>query len=278
MISLPPAFELIPKLLLILDEPDADCDELVDVIRVDAGLTTQVVRMANAAAFAHSYRSETLRDAAIRLGIREIVRITTRTIASPFLRDGSKNLDLWTHSIAVAVACREISLVVDRDTEIAFTAGLLHDLGKIVFAQKHGMKYTDVVETCLRTQAVVHDAERARFGCDHAQAGAALLDEWNFPESLVNALCWHHAPGKISDADRVMPAIAHVGNALAYRLGHGFGSAPEAALPDPAALEVLGISPFDVTNLEEATLVAFDREREAISRIGTARLKLENQT
>jgi putative nucleotidyltransferase with HDIG domain len=276
MNSLPPAFELIPKLLLILDEPDADCDELVDVIRVDAALTTQVVRSANSAAVAYSYRSETLRDATMRLGIREIVRITMRTIAAPVLAEGNRQPDLWGQSIAVAVACREIAALVDGDRVVAFTAGLLHDLGKIVLARKHGAKYGELVERCKQNHRVIYEAERAVFGSDHAEAGAMLLAEWNFPERMVNALRWHHEPAKCASADQMMPAIANVGNTLAYRLGHSHGCPPETAHPDCAALEILGLSQFDVSNLEEATTIAFHQERESINQIGTRRAALEH--
>src|SRR5258706_15536746 len=80
---LPPAFELIPRLLVLLDDPEVNSDTLANIIHADAGLTTNVLHAANNAAFAGSCRTESLPQAIIRLGLREIYRLITTIITSP---------------------------------------------------------------------------------------------------------------------------------------------------------------------------------------------------
>lgn len=107
---LPPAFELVPRLLLLLDDPEADPESLAELIRVDAGLTADVLRIANTAYFGRSERSATLQHAILRLGLNEVYRIVMKVVTSPILAishdSALAKLGLWTHSLAVAVAAK----------------------------------------------------------------------------------------------------------------------------------------------------------------------------
>src|SRR5437763_296065 len=137
---LPPSFEMIPRLLLLLDDENTDSEALATIIRVDAGLTADILHVSNAAAFRGGRAIETLEEAIIRLGLRELYRAVMRVIASPVLNSGQEmgleRLNLWSHSLACALAAQTIATQTGyEDPEVAFTAGLLHDLGKMVLAQ-----------------------------------------------------------------------------------------------------------------------------------------------
>ena len=223
---LPPAFELLPRLLLLLSEEDSDCEALAHLIRLDAGLTADLVRASNSAIYGGRYRSVTVQDAIIRLGMREVFKIAVKLIASPALEGVYSGpiarLDLWQHSLAVAVGSQVIASRTNYDTEVAFTAGLLHDIGKTVLAQKHGAIYIHLLDECKLDNRAIREAEVRRFNADHASIGADLLEEWNFPEKIVNSLRDHHDQMFNRGSDR-LTAITNVANSLAYRLGFGCG-------------------------------------------------------
>jgi hypothetical protein len=130
---------------------DADSEGLVDLIRVDAGLTADILHVANSAPYSRGSRVETLTEAVNRVGSREIYRIITNIIASPVLANseqrGFARLDLWKHSLSAAVAAQALAMHLPNvEPEVAFTAGLLHDIGKVVLAQAVGPDYVAIME------------------------------------------------------------------------------------------------------------------------------------
>src|SRR5687768_3794825 len=150
-VFLPPSFELIPRLLLHLDNAQgADAEELAAVVRADTALSADVLRIANSVYFSGGYRVETVRDAILRMGLREVYRIVMRVVASPVFQASQKTsmprVELWKHSFAAAVAAHLLAGRAGEDPEVAFTTALLHDLGKLVLAQAHGRKYTALIE------------------------------------------------------------------------------------------------------------------------------------
>src|SRR5690349_3873186 len=109
---LPPAFQLVPRLLLLLDESEnASSDDLADLIRVDAGLTADLLGVCNSAYFGASTRVETVHEAIFRLGLREIYRVLLKVISMPLMTSpqpeyGLDEANLWNHSLAVATAAK----------------------------------------------------------------------------------------------------------------------------------------------------------------------------
>jgi putative nucleotidyltransferase with HDIG domain len=264
---LPPAFELVPRLLLLLDDPEADPESLAELIRVDAGLTADVLRIANTAYFGRSERSETLQHAILRLGLNEVYRIVMKVVTSPVLAishdPALAKLGLWTHSLAVAVAAEVIARRVQEDTQVAFTTGLLHDLGKTVLAQKYGSDYTALIDRCTAEGQPVWKAEHSAFRNDHAHIGAGLLKHWNFPDKIVIGITCHHQPLRCARPYRNLAALINVANTVAYRIGQGYGCPVETANPDPASIYSIGLGNQDLEGVEEETIHALRREREA---------------
>lgn len=245
---LPPAFELVPRLLLLMDDEETGTEALAKIIRVDAGLTADVLRIANTAHFAGSYRSETLQQAVLRLGLTEIYRIVIKVIVSPVLASANDpalaRLGLWTHSLAVAVAAEVIAKRIKEEPQVAFTTGLLHDLGKTILAQKYGTHYNTLVDRCTAESQPIWKAELSMFRNDHANVGAGLLKHWNFPERIVTAIACHHEPLRSAQSDRPLAALTNVANTVAYRIGHGYGCPVEVADPELAAFLCYDSVPF----------------------------------
>lgn len=262
---LPPAFEIIPRLLLLLDDPDVNSEELADVIRVDPGLTADLLQTANSAYAAGGVRVETLRDALVRLGLREVYRIVMKIVASPVLM-GSENkllhrLDLWKHSLATAIGAQLLARQSDiEDTEVAFTAGLLHDLGKVMLAHQFGDDYAKVVEH-LNTDgpSALVLMEQAAFQTNHAAVGASLLQSWNFPETILNSIRYHHEPHRAPHPEQA--ALIYAANVVAYRIDEGYGYPPYATDPDPATLQSIKMDFEKLQEFEGTVRAGLEKER-----------------
>ncbi len=201
-----------------LQDPNANMGEVVQIINYDPGMTSNILKLANSSYFGCSHAISTLRDAIVRLGVKKTFQLVTAAVASAAIRTKIRgyvmNSDqLWDHSIAVAVAAENLADSLNLEGEkIAFTAGLLHDLGKVVIG-KHliDKKVRKEFQTAVAASSLLVSAELELLGIDHAEAGGLLLQEWNIPESLVNAVRWHHDPAQSEAPDA---AIIHIADAL----------------------------------------------------------------
>ena len=263
---LPPAFELIPRLLLLLDDPDVNSDAIADVIRLDPGITADLLHASNSAFSGGSARIETVRDALLQLGLRQVCRIVLRIIISPVLSDprheAVQRLDLWKHSLACAIGAQLIARKArSTDPELAFTTGLLHDIGKIRLALTYGHDYLALVEQAKRENEALFLLERESLQNDHAQAGGRLLQEWNFPESIAAAIEAHHDPARSRPQAGSLAAIAAVANILAYRISHGYGFPPYAVDPEPALLAEVSLESDSLPDLGAELEQALEQEQ-----------------
>ncbi len=264
---LPPAFQLLPRLLLLLDDPEVNSEELVRVIRVDPGLSADVLRVSNSAALAGECPVETLQEAVVRLGLREVYHVTMKVIASPVLLSPGppempSGFDLWTHSLATATAAELLALERREDAEIVFTAGLLHDIGKAVMAERLGREYGELIDRARTDRIPCFEAEQKAYGIDHAALGARLLKRWNFPDRIIAAVQHHHNPTAARGHDRTA-AFIHAANIIAHRIGVGFDLPDYVTFPDPASFALIDLEPEHLEALEAATLEKFKQEQAA---------------
>ena len=111
------------------------------------------------------------------------------------------------------------------------------------------------------TSTPLHSAERAAYKTDHAEVGAKLLKHWNFPEGIIAAIAWHHAPDRAGRNHSTIAAIVYAANVLAYRVGTGYGFPPYAGSPDLAALRGIGLRLQELFDYEGDVRDALERER-----------------
>lgn len=266
---LPPAFELIPRLLVLLDDAETNSDTLAEIIRADAGLTTDILRAANSSIHAGSCKTESLQQAIVRLGLREIYRLLTTIITSPGIMNldafGFQRVDLWQHSVACGTAAQILARnFSDQDPEVAYTAALLHDIGKLVMAQVAKADYLAVIDACEAANRPHFRAELQSFECEHATIGSMLLKRWRFPDNIVAAVKFHHSPTQAPDEAKRLASLIVASNILAYRLGLGTGYPDYAIQPAPDLLEPLGIEFSDLAEYENEILTTFRREQDRL--------------
>jgi putative nucleotidyltransferase with HDIG domain len=263
---LPAAFELIPRLLLLLDDPEADCDAMADIIRIDPGLTANVFRIANSARCGANRKAASLTEAILRLGMREVYRLVIHIVTSPALKMPDAftfgRIDLWRHSLAAATAAQVLARHAGvEDPEVVFTTGLLHDIGKTVLSRLAEKEYSELLQICAETNGSVQAAESEAFLTDHTEVAGRLLRAWKIPERMVAAVAGHHSPAKVSSENRALAALVYVGNVMAYRIGQGNGFPIYAVTPNRAALELVGLEGQDLSQFEEEIVEMLNREQ-----------------
>jgi putative nucleotidyltransferase with HDIG domain len=266
---LPATFELLPRLLLLLEEPEPDFERLGELIRIDPALTADILRLSNSAIVGGARRNESLSEAMSRLGLREVYRIVTEIVTAPLFKSVAaapyQPIDLWRHSLATAVASQVLARhLTPEDPEVAFTAGLLHDIGKSLFSRVARADYQQLLQLCADQNMDVYAAELDEFGVDHAHIGARLLRAWKFSERIAAAIEAHHAPLEAKRGYGELAAIIYAANILAYRIGEGNGYPSYMASPDENVLAAIQLSPADLAAYEDEVAEMLRRERERL--------------
>jgi putative nucleotidyltransferase with HDIG domain len=259
--------------LKVLRDPNANMGEVVQIINYDPGLTSNILKLANSSYFGCARTIASLREAIVRLGSGTIFKIITASMASAVLNRELKGYDLkagelWDHSVAVAVASENMSELLSLDTsKVAFTAGLLHDVGKIIlcdFVQKHSAE----IHAALENPDTGFDmAEKAALGFSHADIGGQLLQDWNIPDILVEPVKWHHNPA-MCPLDN-LPSVIHVCDWLCLENHIGTDHRPPnmKASPGTAVLKILSSLTRDILDETVArTKDSFDKIKDIFSK------------
>jgi putative nucleotidyltransferase with HDIG domain len=187
------------KLRELLAKEDVAVDEIVEILRHDPGLATNVLRLANSAFFGVPRKVETLKHAVTLLGIKRFAQIAVSASMSKAMDAAVEGYDLspgelWLHSIAVSRTAEVLARHKKfAETNDVFTPALLHDMGKLVlgqFVKEERHKFERITAKGLPLDV----AEHMVLGTDHAEIGALILARWSFPDDIVNAVRWHHNP------------------------------------------------------------------------------------
>jgi putative nucleotidyltransferase with HDIG domain len=201
--DLPVVSETARKLTLQLNQPDLHRDELVETVRRDAVLTAKLLRVCNSAGCGVRQPVVSVDQALLILGDNTIFRMVCAIgfgsalglTASGY--DSEAN-DLWTHSLSTGIGSEYLAEVEgygDSLPSAAFTAGLLHDIGKTVINKVLTPATRAGIRAKISNESLpAFEAEKAVLGADHCEVGACLLRMWSLPESIVGAVADHHSP------------------------------------------------------------------------------------
>ena len=247
--TVPSMPSVVVKLKQYLSDPDVSFDELAKVIEYDPGLTANLLQLANSAYFGWSGKIKTVKEAITRLGTNRIFQMVLCMSVVPLVRKPVKGYDmesdgLWKHSIATAICAEQLAVSLDfSNSEEAFTAGLLHDMGKVLlgtFVEIDDEPIKKLVETASLS---FNEAERKVLGIDHAEVAAELLQYWNLPENVVAAARWHHSPEEADEKHRDIVDLVHVADILCIRMGWGIGTDGPLYCLNSETEERLGVDP-----------------------------------
>ena len=201
--NLPTIPAVLARILQLSDSVDANGKDLIAVIEKDQALTGKMLRLANSAFFGQSRRVATIPRAVMLLGFSTVRNLALGVKVWDALGSGiarPRLEELWMHSVACAMSAKALaSRLRAADPDETFTAGLLHDVGRLVLAMRFRDDYWNAVGGTAETEPV-DTLERQAFGIDHAEVGAWMLEAWALPPAIVEAVRSHHnaASGRTS--------------------------------------------------------------------------------
>lgn len=228
-LSLPCSPTLLPRLIATLQQEDSTATEVENLIRLDSALAVATLRLANSAALSNGRQVETLEEAILRLGHREIYRLAALALVNRWESSHGAALgwepgDFCRRALCTALAAEALARATGRvDPQIAYTAGLITDIGKLALAHACAPFYPAIRAFCEQTKCTWEQAERTVLGYHHAGVGARLLRAWKFPE--IFALCVDHQVQPMNAPVSAQPLLAHIHAAtyLATAMGPGTG-------------------------------------------------------
>lgn len=227
---LPTLPQVVSQVLTVLNDESADADLLVQRLNTDQVIAARLLAAANSAAFGLTTRIESVRQAILVLGLGKVRTITLATAIIDTYSHSPAGFDLrqlWRHSIGVAVCARVLAEGAGYAPEVAFTAGLLHDIGQLLMVTAAPGAYAEVLRRRQTFDENVVDAEQAVFGYDHADVGGGLVRLWQLPADVADAIQGHHGPDKADHSE--MADLVHIAEALSHALD--LGETPNNRVP-----------------------------------------------
>lgn len=201
-----------------LGKPECSTRRIAEIIRKDIGMTVKILQIVNSAFFGLSRPVSDSRTAVEFLGLDTISSLTLGVgVISQFEKrvPGAIFGELWSHSMSVGVAASNISsMEKSSSSSDAFTAGLLHDVGRIILAVNLPSEFKAACDLSADEKIPMIDAETQVFGATHAEVGAYLLGLWGLPAEVVRAVAFHHYPNAMPGEKFTALTAVHAANGI----------------------------------------------------------------
>jgi putative nucleotidyltransferase with HDIG domain len=217
------------RVMQIVNDPHSSAEDVAKFISRDVALTSKVLRLANSAFYGIPRTISSVNSAIVILGfntIRSLVLSASVLKVFPS-KPGLVAFDrkaFWKHSFMVGIASRMVAQIYRKkrlvDMETAFSAGLLHDVGKLILEQYSNEEYIPVLKDAKDKGIPLVAAEKARLGLTHADVSGMLIDKWQMPNELRGPIVNHHGPAE-DKASQEMASIIHYANHLCHLKGSG---------------------------------------------------------
>jgi putative nucleotidyltransferase with HDIG domain len=219
--KVPPFPPVAAKLLSLLSNPAVDTNEVADLIASDATFTARLLQRVNSAEFGFVSDITNVRRAVALLGLDITRQITLAHATAAYTRGGLKAGSMrrcWQHTVATAVLAEEIAEACDAFANVAFTAGIMHDIGRLGLLVAYPDEYERVIYNAAERSLDVLDFEEEQFGAHHAEAGRLLAERWGLPSEMAVIAGRHHDACEGAEVDLLR--IVHVACRLADVLGY----------------------------------------------------------
>ena len=251
-------------------DPNCSVRELAEVVSRDQGLVSRILRLVNSAFYGFSRRISTISLALTILGMRNVRNLVINVGLAGFFRGGSPEsretrVRLWEHSVETAVGAMTLARIRGMgEPDEAFTAGLLHDIGRITLDYYHHDLTSRIETLCDEEGLSPLEAEVRVAGVDHGTIGAWVASQWNLPGQLCDAIRFHHDPARcaLESPDSLqltyLVGAAEALSELQHRVDDGAGHELWFA-----TVKHLALTPEEV----KATLEAMEREKESMMQV-----------
>jgi putative nucleotidyltransferase with HDIG domain len=268
--ALPSLPQAVREAAALLQKEGASVTAVAERIERDPALTLRTLRAANTAFYGAPGRVATLRTAIGVLGLRTVAALLTTAAVSAQFTDLGRCPDFhfkefWRNALTAALVARGLAQRAGLDGEVAFTAGLLHDIGALVLATQFPAENGIALRFAREHDLPVLHVERAVLGVDHCVAGATLARHWRLPEPFALAVALHHEPPPHPTEKPTLAELVNVADALAH--GIQAQSGPRDVVPPVAVAtwERVGVLAPDCLEILRSTACGVEALCEALS-------------
>lgn len=214
------------QVLLLLDQPDVEIEQVADLMLSDQVMTARVMKMLNSPVYRPTHEIRSFKRALVYLGLRHIREVAlTTSFISAFERDtGAFELNsFWEHSFGVGMVSKIIAEKVGYpDLEKAYISGIIHNLGMVVLNVCLPEEYQAVLAAIKDRPVTLASAEFERFGTSHSEIGLCMARKWNFPDVYCEVIACHHTPAE-AVIDPVLCAIVSISDLFCSVRGLDYG-------------------------------------------------------
>jgi putative nucleotidyltransferase with HDIG domain len=246
--DLPVLSPVVARIAAVVSNPESPVSAVVDALKLDPVVNGKVLKLANSAYVGIPRTISSVKNAVVLLGQKRIHSLVLATTVLSSLRAGHdlpfSLYRFWKHSIMVSMIAESVAKHLKRyspiDTEDIFSAGMLHDIGKLVLGIWNARVLEAHVQKSVLANVPFYTVEEA--SASHTRAGGALCDHWNFPQALKSAVCLHHAPEDAAEFRRCV-SIVHISDVMAHIIGFSTFEREPLPLPSSAAAREVQLPP-----------------------------------
>ena len=266
----PPFPKVAERVVQLLKDPDVTARQLAEVIQYDQSITANVLKICNAAYFGIPRKVNSLDEGLVVIGHDILKDIIIASCSARFFQGkvgagyGLEQGDMWRHSVATGIMAKLlVRHIKDVDQGSAFTAALLHDIGKRFLSSFVADDFEKIVDKVSRENCTFVEAEQEILGINHAALGGMILEKWGFDQQLVDAVREHHNAAALDREP--LTALVALSNSLVISIGIGVGEDGLAAELRGDGLKHFGIT-MDMLQICMADLLTeLDRAQELLS-------------
>lgn len=230
-----------------IEDPRTSSDKLANIISNDQVSVFKILKLVNSPFYGFRGRIDTISQAILHLGFNEVKNtVFALSVINFFSKDkillNFRPVDFWAHSIAVGIVTRMIGAEIgEKNLENYFLAGIIHDIGKLIFFEYAHDDYVRVLEMVESKRCYIKDAESEVMGIDHSRAGYLLASKWKLPQNVQNSILHHHN-GTVGNETDSLVASVHIGDIIARMLELGYPGDNLIPEPNHKVWEILNIS------------------------------------
>lgn len=223
---LPPLSKAAERALSALRDPNVAVQEIVEILKYDPPMTANILKHCNSAVYGVGRTIQSLQQAVVFIGLKSLRKlILTATVEKYFPQQGGyelNRLELWRHCLAVALIAEDLAPRVGAiQPDEAFTAGLLHDIGKVVTTHFLGGEHERIQKEADLAEKDFPTIEKEVFGMDHMEAGALILEKWGFSSEYCDVARHHHDPSSVPG--HALTRLVHIADVAAILAGWNTG-------------------------------------------------------
>lgn len=252
--SLGPYSRIAIRVMQLVND-DAPLNQIIELISADHAFTADLLRIANSALFAHFVQADTVFQALVRIGTKHLqglcIAIATRAYLSKSL-DKPMMQKLWRHSLATGFIGEILAISTNVSKDVAFTGGILHDIGRFALASLHSNAYMTLLKKHHGDSGSILQVEREAFGFDHCEVGRQLVLGWHLPDEFARIAVSHHRTTSTNESWAVTDVVGlscRMADSIGYPAFDKCDSRPYAEL-----LQLLPIPPERYPFLDAGSL------------------------